>query len=152
MPSDWLPVPHHKQSQEGLCLPACAQMILAYLGQEMDETRLAQVLRSRPFGAAADNVQLLGRLGYTVIFEQGTESDLRYWLGQGSPCIVFLKTEALPYWNTEHAHSVVLVGLSSNTAYVNDPAIDNAPQAVPLEYFLLAWSEFDYEYAVITRG
>jgi hypothetical protein len=76
MPSDWLQVPHHKQSQDGRCLPACARMVLAHLGQ--------------------------------------------------------------------------LVGLSSDTAYVNDPAFDSAPHPIPLDRFLLAWSEFDYEYAVIT--
>ena len=152
MPSDWLPVPHYRQSREGLCLPACARMILAYLGQDVPEAQLAQILRTRPFGTSADNIRVLGQLGYTVLFEQGTEFDLRHWLGQGSPCIVFVKTEALPYWSTEHAHAVVLLGLSSDTAYVNDPAFDDAPQSIPLDHFLLAWSEFDYEYAVITRS
>jgi hypothetical protein len=33
---------------------------------------------------------------------------------------------------------------------VNDPAFDSAPHPIPLDRFLLAWSEFDYEYAVIT--
>jgi ABC-type bacteriocin/lantibiotic exporter with double-glycine peptidase domain len=150
MPSDWLRVPHHKQSQEGLCLPACARMVLAYLGQDTDEAHLAQVLKTRPFGTPADNIRFLGKLGYVVLFERGAESDLRHWLDQGSPCIVFLKTEALPYWKTEHAHAVVLTGLSGDMAYVNDPAFDEAPQSIPLDHFLLAWSEFDYEYAVIT--
>jgi ABC-type bacteriocin/lantibiotic exporter with double-glycine peptidase domain len=127
-------------------------MVLAYLGQEMDEAQLAQTLKTRSFGAPTDNIRLLNKLGYTVLFEQGSEFDLRHWLRQGSPCIVFLKTGALPYWNVEHAHAVVLVGLSSDTAYVNDPAIENAPQSIPLDHFLLAWSEFDYEYAVITRS
>ena len=150
MPSDWLRVPHYKQSQEGLCLPACVRMVLAYLGRDTDEDRLAQTLKTRSFGTPADNIRFLGKLGYTVLFERGTESDLRRWLGQSLPCIVFLKTEALPYWKTEHAHAVVLVGLSDDVAHVNDPAFDDAPQVIPLEHFLLAWSEFDYEYAVIT--
>jgi len=88
MPSDWLSVPHHKQSRDGQCLPACARMVLAYLGQDLDEARLARLLRTRPFG----------------------------------------------------------------TPFVNDPAFDDAPQVIPLEHFLLAWSEFDYEYAVIRRA
>jgi hypothetical protein len=64
MPSDWLTIPHFKQSRDGRCLPACARMVLAYF---------------------------------------------------------------------------------------NDPAFDDAPVSVPLQNFLLAWSEFDYEYAVIER-
>jgi hypothetical protein len=47
---------------------------------------------------------------------------------------------------------MVLLGLSSDAAYVNDPAFDDAPQSIPLDHLLLAWSEFDYEYAVITRS
>lgn len=152
MPNDWLPVPHYKQSQDGLCLPACARMILAYLGQDVSEAHLARLFKTRAFGASADHIRLLSQLGYTVLFERGTEFDLRRWLGQGSPCIVFVKTDALPYWNTEHAHALVLLGLSSDAAYVNDPAFDDAPQSIPLDHFLLAWSEFDYEYAVITRS
>ena len=89
MPSDWSRVPHYKQSQEGLCLPACVRMVLAHLGRDMDEARLAQALKTRPFGTPADNIRFLGKLGYTVLFERGTESDLRRWLGQSLPCIVF---------------------------------------------------------------
>lgn len=32
---------------------------------------------------------------------------------------------------------------------IDDPAIDQAPLEVPHEAFLLAWSEFDYRYAMI---
>lgn len=125
-------------------------MVLAHLGQEMDESRLARLLKTRAFGTRADNVRLLSQLGYTVTFERGTEFDLRHWLERQTPCIVFLKTEALPHWQVEHAHAVVLVGLSGDAAYVNDPAFDSAPHTIALDRFLLAWSEFDYEYAVVT--
>ena len=149
MPNDWLQVPHFRQSQDGRCLPACVRMVLAHLGREMDEPELARLLKTRPFGTPADNVRLLSQLGCSIVFERGTEHDLRRWLDQGVPPIIFLKTDALPYWEDEDAHAVVLVGLTSDTAYLNDPAFDAAPQAAPLEHFLLAWSEFDYEYAVI---
>ena len=152
MPSDWLPVPHYEQSQDGRCLPACARMVLTYLGQDVGEDHLAHLLRTRPFGTPADNIRLLSASGWIVTFDRGTEFDLRRCLDQGLPCIVFVKTEALPHWQAEDAHAVVLVGLSGETAYVNDPAFESAPQAVPLEHFLLAWSEFDYEYAVIRRA
>jgi len=32
---------------------------------------------------------------------------------------------------------------------MNDPAFPDTPQAVPRDYFLLAWSDFDMLYAVI---
>ena len=152
MPSDWLPVPHHKQSQDGRCLPACVRMVLSHLGRDFDEDLLARLLRTRNFGTPAYHVHLLSQLGYVVTFEQGTESDLRQHLSHGQPCIIFLKTEHLPHWQTEDAHAVVLAGMTSENVYINDPAFDAAPLTVPLNNFLLAWSEFDYEYAVITTA
>ena len=152
MPSDWLPVPHYKQSRDGRCLPACARMVLAYFGQEYNEDDLARLLQTYSFGTAADHVRFIGQLGYAVTFEQGTESDLLRHLARNLPCIIFLKTEALPYWTVEDSHAVVLVGMSNELVYLNDPAFDQSPQSVPLQSFLLAWSEFDYEYAVIEHA
>ena len=151
MPSDWLTVPHFRQSRDGRCLPACARMVLAYLGHDYAEEDLARLLRTRSFGTPADNIRLLSQLNCSVVFEQGTEADLRRHLTRGLPCIIFLKTEILPHWQIEDAHAVVLVGLADETVYINDPAFDGAPVSVPLQNFLLAWSEFDYEYAVIER-
>ena len=71
-------------------------MILAYLGQDVSEAHLARLFKTRSFGASADHIRLLSQLGYAVLFERGTEFDL----SQGSPSIVFVKTVALPYWNT----------------------------------------------------
>ena len=151
MPSAWMPVPQYKQSRDGRCLPACVRMVLAYLGQEYSEDELARLLQARSFGTSADHIRFINQLGYTVTFEQGTEFDLQRHLTRSLPCIIFLKTEALPYWKIEDSHAVVLVGMAPETVYVNDPAFDQSPQPVPLQNFLLAWSEFDYEYAVIER-
>lgn len=38
---------------------------------------------------------------------------------------------------------------SDPTGCLNDPFFDEAPQHIPLPHFLLAWSHFDYTYAVI---
>ncbi|CAG0927770.1 hypothetical protein TFLX_00610 [Thermoflexales bacterium] len=152
MPSDWLPVSHYKQSRDGRCLPACVRMVLAYLGQEHSEDDLAHLLQARSFGTSADHVRFISQLGYMVTFEQGTESDLQWHLAHDLPCIIFLKTEALPYWKIEDSHAVVLVGMTPEMVYLNDPAFDRSPQSIPLQNFLLAWSEFDYEYAVVERA
>ena len=45
--SDVLPVPHFQQSSEGFCLPACARMILGYLGLEQDEASVGQILGAK---------------------------------------------------------------------------------------------------------
>ena len=49
MPIDSLPVPLFEQESDGACLPACARMVLAYLGLAFAEAHLAQVLGFRQF-------------------------------------------------------------------------------------------------------
>ena len=152
MPNDWLPVPHYKQSAEGLCLPACARMVLAYLGLHLSEDQVVKLLRSYPFGTPAPNMRYLESLGVSVTFGQASLARLRDWLQARIPCIVFVQAGDLPYSASEGFHAVVVVGIEEGAAYLHDPASDTAPQIVPLDHFLLAWSEFDYEYAVITRS
>lgn len=151
MPSDWLPVPHHRQSSVGACLPACARMVLNYLGLDVEETRLARLLRSRPFGTPAYHIRLLETLGVSVTFGPMSLPGLRAHLQDGVPCIVFLQTGELPEWEFSAYHAVVVVGLTEDTVYLHDPALEDAPRAAPLDDFMLAWSEFDYECAVVTR-
>jgi ABC-type bacteriocin/lantibiotic exporter with double-glycine peptidase domain len=152
MPNDWLPVPQYKQSADGFCLPACARMVLAYWGHHLPEEQVAKQLRSFPFGTPAPNVRYLESLGVSVTFGSASLARLRDWLQNRIPCIVFVQAGDLPYSVSEGYHAIVVVGLDEHAAYVNDPASDTAPQVIPLEHFLLAWSEFDYEYAVITRS
>lgn len=151
MPSDWLPVPHYKQSAAGDCLPACARMVLGYLGLDVEETRLADLLRSRPFGTPAYHIRFLEALGVSVTFGSMSLPRLRAYLQDGIPCIVFLQTGELPDWEFSANHAAVVVGLTEDMVYLNDPALEDAPRAVPLDNFLLAWAEFDYECAVVTR-
>jgi len=42
-----LNVPHFPQTTEGGCLPACAQMVLAYLGEEHSQAELVRKLGTR---------------------------------------------------------------------------------------------------------
>jgi ABC-type bacteriocin/lantibiotic exporter with double-glycine peptidase domain len=149
MPSNSLPVPHYTQTSPGLCLPACARMVLAYLGRQVSEEELAQQLRSRPFGTYAAHIRYLANWGYQVIDEPGTPASLQSHLQNGHPCIAFVRTGPLPYLDEDVAHAVVVVGMSPDAFAVNDPAAEQAPLDVPREAFLLAWSEFDYRYAVI---
>ena len=44
MPAASTLVPHYRQSNPGACLPACARMVLAALGEERTEAQLATVL------------------------------------------------------------------------------------------------------------
>jgi ABC-type bacteriocin/lantibiotic exporter with double-glycine peptidase domain len=150
MPKDWLPVPHYKQSAEGQCLAACVCMVLSYPGREMEETRIASILRSYSFGTPAPNIRYLESLGLSVRYGQMSVSRLCAHLQQDTPCILFVQANELPYSRSEGFHAVVVVGLRGETAYVNDPALDFGPQSVSFDDLRLAWSEFEYKGAVIT--
>lgn len=128
-------------------------MILEYLGHPISEAKLARQLGTRPFGTPAPNISRLERLGFSVTYESATLTTLEANLAAGIPCLVFVRTGNLPYWkNEDTAHVMVAVGIEGETLYVNDPAFDTFPQAIPLDYFLLAWSEFDHRLATIQRA
>jgi 5-methylcytosine-specific restriction endonuclease McrA len=107
MLSDWLPVPHYRQSKPGACLPACVRMVLAYLGRAVSESEVARLLGSKSFGTPAFHVRRLREWGYGVIDEIGSLALLRARVEARQPCIVFVRTEALPYWSEDVAHALV---------------------------------------------
>lgn len=125
-------------------------MVLAYLGQKMEEAQIAKLLRSQPFGTPAPNIRYLESLGLPVTYGQMSLSRLRAYLQKDIPCILFVQADELPYSASEGFHAIVVVGLSEQTAYVNDPALDMGPQSISLDYLQLAWSEFEYKGAIIT--
>ena len=125
-------------------------MVLEYLGRPVDYARLITLLGIQDFGAPSSNIRRLAKLGLSVSFSQGTQAELEAHLLGGEPCIVFLRTRELSYWTEDTGHAVVLVGMDSDAVYFNDPAFGDAPQRVSRGDFLLAWLDFDYDYAVIT--
>jgi ABC-type bacteriocin/lantibiotic exporter with double-glycine peptidase domain len=150
MPKDYLSVPHHRQSHDGACLPTCVLMVLSYFGFDATETQLAQLMRTRSIGTPARNVRYLNTLGFNTNFGPTTLSQLHENLLNGLPSIVFVSTDALPYHDEAGFHAVVVVGLTEEKVYLNDPASDIVPQIVPIEHFMLAWSDFDYLHATIS--
>ncbi len=53
--------------------------------------------------------------------------------------IVFLRTQPLPYWESDAQHAIVVVGYDENSIFAYDPAFEIAPQKMPISSFLLAW-------------
>jgi ABC-type bacteriocin/lantibiotic exporter with double-glycine peptidase domain len=124
-------------------------MVLEFYGYPISEAKLGRRLGTQAFGTPAPNLSRLERLGFTVFYESITLATLRANLEAGIPCLVFVLTGDLPYWNENAAHVMVAIGIDDEAIYVNDPAFDKAPQTIPLDYFLLAWSEFDHRCAII---
>ena len=152
MPPVHLTVPHIQQQWPGECLAACAEMILTYLAIPVRHKRLLKLLRVKSgVGAPAANIRHLEQLNLEVIYQQGSFDELYDHLRQGRPCIAFIKTGELSYWDEAVNHAVVVVGLDDQFIYVNDPAFPDAPIQVERGEFDLAWLEWDEFYAAFIR-
>lgn len=150
MPNVLLPVPHYKQSRDGYCLPVCLQMVLAYLGDERSEAKLAQFLGTKKYGTPLRKAERLREDGYIVQVCGLNQKELETYLNEGLPIIVRLWTDMLDYWSVTTSHVVVVVGYNDTSVLVNDPAFDTAPQSVLWDGFLAAWAEYDETAVVIT--
>lgn len=143
MPDVLLPVPHFEQGRDGYCLPACVQMVLAYLGHEKTEAELVQLLKSKSFGTPISNVSRLRGLGLQITLGAFDRAWLQSQLQVGNAVIARVWTAMLTTWIVETSHVVVVVGFDDLFVYFNDPAFTSAPQVVTWDSFLAAWAEFD---------
>ncbi len=146
-----LPVTHIQQRKNGECLAACAAMILNYMGLRIDYDRLLKLLRTQWFGTASFHVRELEKLGLTVVYKEGTLDELHEHLSNDRPCIAFVNTGELPYWDEATDHALVIVGLDDDYVYFNDPMLSTAPMYISRGEFILAWQERDEYYAALMR-
>lgn len=84
--SNPLQVPYFPQQGDGYCLPACVQMVLAYLGLSVSQDRLDRKLEVRPpLGVPTFNVSRLCLDVLDVTLTTGTLADLQAHVAQGHP-------------------------------------------------------------------
>ncbi len=148
-----LAVPHRQQEIKAGCLPACAQMALAYCGIEHPQAELSRLLGTRPdIGTPHSRITRLRSDSIQVVYQEANGlADLRDWLNRDLPIIVFVQASELPHWRIRSQHAVVAVGIDQDAVYVLDPGITAPVIAIPLDDFLLAWEEMDLTYAVIAK-
>lgn len=145
-------LPYSHQTEEGYCLPACAQMTLAYLGVLRSQHELARRLGVQPYvGAPASNLRRLRSSKIDVFFgAEGTIDSIHQWLTRRLPVIALVQTNQLAYWGGETAqHAVVIVGITDHQVYLLDPAQSEVVIAAPIEEFWLAWDEMGLMFSII---
>lgn len=145
----WLKVPHLKQTEPAWCLPACIAMVAAYWQEPLYQPDIAQWLGTTAIGTASSRIQKLTQYGFDVIYQTGSLAQLQHWISQKSPCILFIRTGDLSYWQVDTAHAVVLAGFESEKVFLYDPALESAPINTTVDELMLAWSHSDYTYAVL---
>jgi len=149
VPNTLLPIPHKPQHQDADCLAACAAMALAFVNIHTDYNQLLHLLRVKPYGTSGRNLRYLTSLGVEVIYREGSIDELKSYLLDEVPVIVLVRTADFSHWSYSTDHAVVVIGFDEQTIYINDPAFETNPIAVPITEFELAWMEFDYRYGVI---
>jgi len=118
-------------------------MVLAVQGLMLGEEALCGLLETQQVGTEVLNVLLLNQRLPRCHAEVASASfdDLRRWLQEGIPPIVFIATGPLHYWHTECLHALVVAGIAEQSVVVHDPAFAQAPITIPQSEFLAAWGE-----------
>ncbi len=132
-----LPLTHSQQKYLGYCLPACAEMVLNYLGISQSQEALAKKIKTTiNLGTPRSNIKNLASRRITVNYNEGHLTDIRSWLDRKVPVIVFIQAHELPIWRgQDFKHAVVVVGLEGKTIYLMDPALESGPTPTPVDDF-----------------
>jgi predicted double-glycine peptidase len=124
-------------------------MVLEYLAQHPIYDDLLKVLDIGPIGAPRRNIVRLTSRNISVVYREATVAILLDLVQHGVPVIVFVDTGELPYWSSATNHAIVVVGADAEQLLVNDPAYPEAPIAVAVGDFELAWLNSEYMCAII---
>ena len=101
------------------------------------------------FGATAQSVMSVIRLGYNVDLRYSSLEELKAFLEVGHPAVAFVRTGELDYWQNDCSHAVVIIGYDDHHIYINDPYFEDAPQKTRIEAFQLAWRKTRNRLAII---
>ena len=147
------PVPHYPQEHPTSCIPATVRMVLSFWGIDRSEPVLSRILQSEEEGTSVFNIEFLQEagLGVTVWVGEMDVDALKQSLDQGTPVIVTVWTDALPYWTINRPHALVVVGYDEREVYLNDPKFPDAPKSVSWDSFLVAWEGFGRFGAIIGK-
>ncbi|MEM7531209.1 MAG: C39 family peptidase [Chloroflexota bacterium] len=158
-----LSIPHIQQKRSGECLAACAAMVIEHLNQHVTTTRTRRVRYTyrqlirmlqikRTIGTPFSQITRLDRLNINIHYQtHGRLETLYELLRAGWPSIVGVQTQELPHWQGVYSkHVLVVVGMDAQNILANDPEFPDAPIAIPLGDFDLAWLEQNEPYAVLS--
>ena len=126
-------------------------MATAYLQHPLLQDDIATWLETDDkIGTPFRRLQRLSRRGIDVsLVTPGSLDSARSWLSRQIPPIILVSTQELSYWSGSFQHTVILAGETDETVHLFDPGIETAPVTIPTAELLLAWSYFDFSFAVI---
>ena len=127
-------------------------MITAYLQQPLLQDDIAKWLDTDDqVGTPFRRIQWLTKRGFAVtLVTPGSLDAARSWLNRNIPPILLVSTQDLSFWSGNFQHTLILVGETGEMVHLFDPGIEQpGPITIPIDELLLAWSHFDFSFAVI---
>ena len=144
--------PHYRQETAHTCLSACVRMVLAYLGDEQSERKLAIAFQTAPgWGALPEHVETtLAGWGYQVHwFENATLERLEQLHANAFLVIAFLRAVDLPH-GRGGLHAVVIVDIDDRSVTCLDPMLDDDLK-LGLAEFVRIWARLNNQGMIIWR-
>ena len=126
-------------------------MVLSAFGDARTEAQLASALGGYDFGTPASHIKRLETLGYRVQYGPSSLEDLQAHLSQGLFPIVFVRADMLPWADFGGFHALVLTEITPTDVALLDPALNAGPTRLSRDGFLMAWDEFDFLAAVVSK-
>ena len=143
-------VPFIPQIRDGYCLPACAQMALAYHGIVVEQDTLITLLNATDEGAPFSRIMRIEKYGVRVELHRNAKLDaVIAAVNINAPSIVAVNLLFLPYSMEDFDHAVLVTNANSDEISLLDPATETGVYSVPADAFLAAWTERDCALAVI---
>lgn len=143
-------VPFFPQIRDGFCLPACAQMALAYHGVAVQQEALILLLDATSEGAPFSRITRIEKYGVRVDLQRHASLDLVIAaVNADAPSIVAVNLQFLPYSMEDFDHAVLVTAATSDEISLLDPATQDGVHTVSADAFLAAWTERDCALAAI---
>ncbi len=119
-------------------------MILGYLGTDIAEDKLRVLLKTKSGGTSPVNVINIAEFGFKALLYSDFPEELHSSIKDSEPCIVFLWTDELDYWEKDYMHAVVVVAYENEKYYVLDPYFETSPFKIDKKNFINAWGASNY--------
>lgn len=145
-------VPYVQQGTDYSCGAASLQAVLSYWGTDLREDDLMEWLNTSPDHGtdAHDIVRVARELGFSAYMEDClTVNDLAASVREGVPVIIGAQAWAEDRgddfcWaeDWEHGHYMVVIGVDGDRIYLEDPALKECREVLPIDEFNERWHNY----------
>lgn len=145
-------VPYVRQGTDYSCGAASFQAVLSYWGTDLPESELIERLHTSPDHGTCphDIVRVAREMGFSAtVGTELTVDDLAASVREGVPVIIAAQAWAGDQapgfsWadDWEHGHYMVVIGVDDDHIHLEDPAMGERREVLPIEEFEERWHNY----------